>query len=387
MFLKLLGFIVFYLTISPLSCYTSSTIEAMAYMFFVCSLCFYNRKYRLFNEGIYNDIRRTVLLFCIAFVIPAFIHFQTPFVTDVLQWMSILIIISLKNEYRSVILRSAVNLFTIVLVVAIVEYIVGFITGFSRIIYTNNSGEILFTQSFANLYRYGNLQYRFSALTSEPGELGATCGFILAFLPFNRKYIYHLIACIVGGILSLSLAFYLYMAFILLYKTVTGFVKIKYTLIISVILLSASMLFYEEIQAAIFLRLAETEQVDNRSSEQVNKFVLNIFDTTDAIYGVGNRTAYVMQEDSGEGNAGFKWKLFQYGIVGCGSYFIAMLLLYKRHRNRNVSYLFGIIFFLMYFYSVGMWGVPLYMLLLFTTLSNDSNGQRNLGYENYNLHA
>lgn len=374
---KLWGGLVFYMTLSPLCFYTSSTMEVAAYVLFIASL--WLNKYNIFRSDSSRDVIKTIILFVIAFVVPALIHVQTPFVTDVLQWISIILIVCMRNEYREMVLKYALTLFSIVLLVSIVEYIIGYVTGYSHIIYKTNSGDIPFTQSFANLYRYGNLQYRFSALASEPGELGATCGFILAFVPMNKKYLLHIIVSLIGGMLSLSLAFYLYAAFILLFQSIKRELSIKYLVVVLSVLLGFFTYFQDEIQSAIFSRVTETEHIDNRSSHQVNHYITHIFESTDGIYGVGNKTAYAMQSGSGEGNAGLKWKLFQYGIVGCGSYFLAMLLLYRKHRNKNVSYLFGIIFFLMYFYSVGMWGVPLYMLLLFTTLSNDNNEQRKLG--------
>lgn len=364
---KLLGFLVFYLTLSPISCYTSSNLEVLAYVLFISLIIFYNKKIGLFRQGIGIDKKRTIALFFIAFFIPAIIHFQTPFVTDILQWIAILVIISLKNEYRDKILNVAVLLFCIVLLFSIVEYLIGFTTGVSYTVMSSASSDVNYTQSFFNIYRYGNLTYRFTALANEPGALGATCGFILAFLPAKKRNLFPLCVCLVGGILSLSLAFYIYLGFILLYKTLSKEINFKYTLLIAVVFACMVTLFYEEIQTAIVLRLTEAERLDNRSSEQVNQFIIHIFDSPNALYGVGNKTAYILQEGSEYGNAGLKWKLYQYGVVGCGCYFLAMFLLYKRHRNRNVSFLFGIIFFVLYFYSVGRWGIPMYMLLLFTT--------------------
>ena len=364
---KLLGFLVFYLTLSPISCYTSSNFEVAAYLLFVFLIVLYSKKYNLHDKGTGREIIRTLFMFFVAFIIPALIFTQAPFVTDVLQWITILIVISLRNECRDKILKITLFLLSYLLLFSLIEYIIGYTTGFSYTLMQSTSHLDVYTQSVFNIYRHNDLTYRFSALTDEPGALGALCGFILAYLPVNKKNLFTLSVCLISGILSLSLAFFVYLSFILLYKTTLGKINYKYIIIIGTLLFVVVAIFRESIQTSIILRLTESERIDNRSSDEVNQFVTHIFDTTDAFYGVGNRKAYSLQEDSVQGNAGLKWKLYQYGIVGCGLYLFAMLLLYNKHRNRTVAYGFGIVFFLMYFYSVGMWGVPLYLLLLFTT--------------------
>lgn len=370
---KILGFLVFYLTISPISCYTSSLLEVIAYMLFIF-LLIYNSAV-LFDCNTKQDRRRTILLFIIAFVFPALIHVQLPFVTDLLQWCVILLVISLKNEHREHILAISIKLVSCLLLCSLFEYIIGYITGKSFTLVSTYSLGGMYTQSIFNIYRCEDLRYRFTALCDEPGALGALCGFIIAYLPMSKKNLYPLVICLVSGILSLSLAFFVYLLFILIYKTFVHELKLVYIIVIGVIIVFMSTIFREEIQTQIFMRVAETERLDNRSSDEVNKFVENIFNSTNALYGVGNKTAYALQVDNEHGNAGFKWKLYQYGIIGCGAYLWAMLLLYRKHRNRNVTFGFGILFFIMYFYTIGMWGVPLYMLLLFTTLSDSGENR------------
>ena len=366
--LDLLGLLAFYLNLSNLSCYSTTDAEVVAYLLFLSLIALNAKWLQLFDKEKAADRTRTVILFLFAFFIPALIHWQFPFATDLLQWMAILMIISLKNDYRVRILNVAVFWFSVVLLCSIVEYVIGYTTNQVYILATSSSqDDIEIVQSVFNIYRYGDLQYRFTALASEPGHLGAICGFILAFLPVNRRNLFPLVVCLIGGMLSLSLGFYIYLTFILLYKTLAKEIRFRYMLLIVFVLSCMVVLFYQEIQHSIMLRMTESERLDNRSSDQVNQFVYNIFSSQDALYGVGNRTAYVLDRNSGQGNAGLKWKLYQYGIIGCGCYLLAMYLLYKRQRNRNVPFLFGIIFYLLYFYSVGAWGVPLFVLLLFTT--------------------
>ena len=372
--LKLIGFLVFYITISPITIYTSNFIETLSYIS-LCILLLSLEKKGIFDSKIKTTREFSIFFFFLAFVIPIFIHGETPFVTDFLQWTSLFLIISIKHEYRVIILKYSLKILYIVTLLSIVEYLIGYITGTVYIIANTQNGETEFSQSFFNLYRYGNLRYRFSSLSSEPGELGALCGFIIAFLPFNKKYIRQILVFSIAGIISLSLAFYIYLFTILFFKTATRKLPIKYFIISIFVIAIGLFLFRDAVTTAIIERVSQKdsiESVDNRTGENVNMFIEHIFDSTDAMYGIGNRTAYKLEENSGHGNAGLKWKIFQYGILGVGFYFIGMWILLRKKRNLNVSMTFTILFFSLYFYSVGAWGIPIYILLLFTTLPNNN---------------
>lgn len=379
----LLGIITAYATISPLTIYSSTTLELFSYALF-CIIAFYLCSKESKN-GIRDKNARLLCFICFlfAFIIPILIHLQMPFTTDILQWVTIFLIVTLTDNNRVTILNTAVTILTIVVLLAIIEYIIGYITGVSvQLATVYNESSVFsrtsyFTHSFFNLYWEGELQHRFQALTSEPGHLGAICGFMVGFLPFNKKYRKNILVFLLAGILSLSLAFYIYLLFIVIYKLIAKQIGFKLLFVLVTIVVATAYIFQEPIQKAIVERILYKDQVDNRTGDTANKFIENLFTSSETFYGVGNRTAYKGEEGSNQGNAGLKWKLYQYGVCGVGFYFLGMYFLYRRFRNRNVSMLFGILFFLLYFYSVANWGIPIFMLLLFTTLPIDNRKRKN----------
>lgn len=367
---KILGFLVFYITLSPITIYSPSLMQCYAYIC-LCLILFSLRQKKIFDPKIRNYIHLSIFLFIFAFLIPSILHMESPFLTDLLQWFSFFFIVGVKHEYRVFILQYALKFLYIVTIFSIIEYLIGYFSGYTFNIAHIDANDRSYTQSFFNLYRYGNLRYRFTSLSNEPGTLGALCGFIIAFLPFKKQYFGKIFVFTIAGILSLSLAFYIYLFTILLFKTVTKQVSIRYFVITIMAIGFIIFLFKDAATSAIVERLSERddiESIDNRTGDQVNKFIYHIFDSPNAIYGVGNRTAYKLEENSGSGNAGLKWKIFQYGIFGVGFYFWGLILLLKKRRNMNVSMTFTLLFFGLYFYSVGSWGLPIFVLLMFTTL-------------------
>ncbi len=369
MLFQILGFLVFYITISPITIYSPSIFQIYAYILFIAIL-FSLKKQSVFDSSIRNIRSYVILCFTGAFILPIFIHGELPFVTDLFQWISLLLIISLKPFYRVEILKIALKWLYIVTLLSIIEYLIGYFTSNVIFIADIYKAETSYSQSFFNLYRAGDIHYRFTSLASEPGELGALCGFVIAFVPFKREYIKYLIVFSIAGIISLSLAFYIYLLFILVFRTILGQLHVKVLLLAIVLLSGAIIMFQDSFEKLILERVTgrSLEEVDNRTGERVNQFMSNLFTSPESLYGVGNRTAYNLEEGSGQGNAGLKWKLFQYGILGVGFYFIGMLILYRRLGNKHVPKTYGILFFLLYFYSVGWWGVPFFILLMFTTL-------------------
>lgn len=366
-----------YMTISPISIYSSSSLELLCYVAFCIiafSLC---RKEKAINIKERNAMKLCFVSFIFAFIVPMLVHLQIPFTTDILQWISIFLIVSLKHEFREKILNVAVSIVSVIVFCAVIEYIISYSTGWSVTLTTLEHGEDTFTHSFFNLYREGNLQHRFQAITAEPGHVGALCGFMVGFIPFDKRYKKEVIIFLIAGLLSLSLAFYIYLIFIVTFKLITR--QIGFKVLVLVLAVSAAMayVFREPIQRTIIERVIYKDKVDNRTGDTVNKFIDNLFTTSETIYGVGNRTAYDIEKDSRQGNAGLKWKLYQYGVCGVGFYFLGMYFLYRRFRNRNVSMLFGVLFYLLYFYSVANWGIPIFMLLLFTTLPINNQKTKN----------
>lgn len=372
-----LGIIVAYMTISPVSIYSSSSLELLSYVAFCIiafSLC---RKEKVINIKDRNAIKLCFICFIFAFIVPIIIHRQMPFTTDVLQWVSIFLIVSLEKQYREKILNVAVSIVSVIVFCAVIEYIISYSTGWSITLTTLEHGEVTFTHSFFNLYMNGDLHNRFRAISNEPGALGALCGFMVGYLPFGKKYKNKIVIFLIAGLLSLSLAFYIYFIFIVIFKLITRQIGFKILIILLTSVAAMAYFFREPIQQAVIERVLYKDNVDNRTGDTANKFMDNLFTTSETFYGVGNRTAYKIEEGSGQGNAGLKWKIFQYGVVGVGFYFLGMYFLYRRFRNENVSLFFGIIFFLLYFYSVGSWGIPIFMLLLFTTLPINNQKTKN----------
>lgn len=367
-----IAFLICYSFISVTTCYSSSNLNLLGIILLFFLLIYTNIKYKIFNKK-YKYIKQiSIILIILAFVPPSIIHLEIPYTTDLVKFAIFPCLVSLKDEIRTHIIIKCFRFFTILLILSLIEYIIGYVSGFSIIIHSELANNILYSNSLFNLYRWNDLQYRFTSLFTEPGNLGALCGFVLAFTPFVKQYRMIIFTCVIAGLLSLSLAFYTYFFIIITYKFFLG--KIRFPVFMGILLVVGIIGYYARdiIQESIILRASDIESVDNRTTEKVNNWVLNIFDQNNALFGHGNRTAYKLALTEGsQGNSGLKWFLYQYGLWTIFIYFLSLFYVYRKQRNKSISFLFGVFYILIYYYVMGGWYVPFYTLLIITTLPSD----------------
>jgi hypothetical protein len=358
-----------YVNVFPQSLVGVYVLEANLALYLMLIICNFN--YNIFSAD-YKWLQiKVVILLLLAFGLSALIHLERPFTTDLLQFISLIFLVRLKDSVRVRILEYAVKIITFFLFGSVIEYIIGYVTDKAFVVGYFDYYGINFVETLFNTYRHLNLRYRFCGLLTEPGTMGLLAAYLIIFVPHTVKYAKTIVISFVAGVISLSLAFYVYMSVVVIYQLIKRQLKFSYFMLIVIVVTFAYMLFYDEINHSIYERVYERdeiEDVDNRTGGEVTEYFKTIYAQPDALYGKGNRTAYALQDASGSGNAGLKWRLYQYGLAGIAFYLMAMFLIYKRQRNRNVSFGVTAIFFLMAFYVGNGYANPLYILLMFTTL-------------------
>lgn len=212
--------------------------------------------------------------------------------------------------------------------------------------------------------------FRLSGIFDEAGVIGTVSALILVAIRFNLKTWYGKII-LIGGILSLSLVFYL-ISFIYLISY-----KIKYVLILPIIIVSIIYLIGDENEFVnkylfdrVTLLVTDTELVDNRTSSCFEAKYKDFLES-DSIY-LGKGSGAV--SDTGCDVSSWKGVVYNHGIVGfiliISIYVFILLYILKTEKNLSKKVLlltilvfalsfyqrpnFDSIYFIILFYSAGI---------------------------------
>ena len=262
----------------------------------------------------------------------------------------------------------------IFLCISIIEYGIFQLTG--RGIIIGNASRVTdykatyFVHLLFNLVRTDIPIPRFQGLSNEPGLLGTLCGLFLFYTRREKKLKIPYFIFLFSGILSFSLAYY-----ILLGIHVLSVIKLNWKVLIATVLvlfISFSML-RERFELLLLNRIAETENIDNRTSESFDKDFKRAYRQNLLWFGVGYKNVDNYISDTEGANAGGKIWIFQYGIVGLVVVVIAYgrLYFYRCGRKLQLYDWFFLFAFWLSFYQRQTIYTP-YTILVFLAVSFES---------------
>lgn len=312
------------------------------------------------NAGVINDNRKEMLVFgfgwTFVFLISILVNFSIPGVSDIFSLLYGILFLSLSRDLQKPIIRKFVRLLAFILLLGIIEYIfyqfvhIGFII--SNVTRTTVVKESYFVHLIFNLVSSTAIIPRFQCLADEPGRLGTLCGFLIFFTWKVKSLRFPFYVILFSGILSFSLAFYVFL-------TVFLFANFRFNIRNIVIMIIASIVLFqllkENIEVLILSRVdvEETEDLDNRTTDTFDHYYNKAYDNGQLWLGVGaNNLPLQIRLGENGGNAGAKNWIFQYGIIGFFIVFIMYNFLYKMRRNNRMlfyDYIFLLIFWLSFY--------------------------------------
>ncbi len=231
-----------------------------------------------------------------------------------------------------------------------IEYVIYQLTGIGLVLgsvtrETVTEREIPFLQLPLNLIDQYNSLSRFSGLAEEPGLIGTLCGFLLFYTDYAGKNRFQFYVMLVSGILTMSLAFFVILAFFLLTRIKT--VKSTIITVIVGVILSAGLFYFfqEEVETFLIERIAENtlESIDNRSSVTFDYYFKKSIKSGQIVFGTGGYIPEdVFSRISGggysKGIAGAKKWIYQYGLFCFVIILIAYYKIYKMRKGAKLNY-------------------------------------------------
>lgn len=314
--------------------------------------------------------RKNILIFLLVNVfvlaIPVVFHGQSPFVNDITGLMFIVFFVVLHAKYRLWIYDKFVNILALIFLAGIIEVLVfrytGFYVSLGEVNRVTSQGDWSAIQGLFNIFPvyFDSGSFRFQSLMDEPGRVGTICSFLLFTTNF-KQYKKQFIIFVIAGIISLSLAFYIFFTLFLLVKLVQS--NTKSIIIGSLMCCLALGLFYGKIETFVIDRIDENEHVDNRTSYQFNQELKTYNNSNEIFFGKGNRT--IEQRNWGGGNAGIKVKYYQFGIVGVTLMLLSFSFLFLNFNGISLASLVVLGVFMLSFYQRADWNFTPNTIILF----------------------
>lgn len=201
--------------------------------------------------------------------------------------------------------------------------------------------------------------FRFCGLYEEPGNIGTTAILLLGIEKFNLAK-WKNIAILIGGLLSLSLFFYLVFFIYLIIYTFLHRVKIRYRILA---LLFVGSIFYigsieNSVVSTVIMSRLEYDEDDlivgnNRSSKDLNIYYESIR-WKEPIFYLGSSFANAnkknLSADFG-GSAGYKTAIIKYGIIGLFLYLLFFFFYAKKVILKKFDFNIFMLSFLLVLYQ------------------------------------
>lgn len=212
---------------------------------------------------------------------------------------------------------------------------------------------------------------RMCAIYDEAGRVGTIAGIMLPVLPFNSskktdKILSFII--IVGGLMSLSVAFYVFLIILVIFKLKELNILTKKRVVkFGVIAVSITAAFYYLISTSEYFRIRIVDRLSITSLVMNNNRISDAFDRIYESFLLSNKIWFGM----GSGNptigtvdaAGYQIVVYTFGLIGFSLLFFWMIHTGITFSERNKPALVLSIFFVMSFYQRG-WVFPFYHILI-----------------------
>ena len=300
-------------------------------------------------------------IICLSIIlIPIIIYGDVPFVAVVSKLCFAIAFVALKPNYKWVIYKIFLRVFTILLLLGIIEYTL-LLAGINftwTVVERSDPYQVLNQGLFILVPTYSVEGFaRFMSLCEEPGSLGTICFFLLTTLEYKSNKREFLIL-LVAGLLSFSLGFYVLITMWTVIRSRTfGFSQIILGVLAVLFMVTYFSGFLEE---RIIERVSVNNivTIDNRTDEESNKKLKEIASDHRLYIGMGNRNYYEWQGKAGSTSAGVKNFIFQYGLLGLLLLIIGFSMLVINVRGLNKFSLTVLIFLWICFYKSNTWNLP-----------------------------
>jgi len=329
----------------------------------------------------YNPYNKSKIFAFLGFLILSLWYFRPcdlemkPIVSGLITALTICSIFLIDKSTIHKILDLIFLIISVIVAFGIIAYLLRFfnVYDFTQIATVRNgSGKdyaVYLFHTYAILDNGLLLDFRFSSIFDEPGYLGTIAAFYLIYQDFNFKKPQNIVLFI-GGLFTLSLAFYIMVFPFLLFN----FIKkdrivdfLIFAIIIVVLVTQFSDLF------DIFLRRQEFSGdgfSDSRGGQSELMYNISILEKQDLIhflFGNGN-DSYLIQNygdnTQGVGNSSIFRLFYQIGILGV-LYLISFIVLNVR---RNIKCIYFVIAFIFSLYQRPQVFEPIFIILLAANL-------------------
>ena len=314
---------------------------------FLCPKTIYDKRYseyaKIFSIGIF-------LYIIINIIVSDSFQVENRFLKIPFGFVFIYIFLKLKDQYKEIVFSRFLTIYTIILLLSIIEFLViiyfhgGVLLG--TVSKTTQENSVFYHYIF-NIIKAGG--FRFQSLCDEPGDIGTLNGLLIFLIGDIKKYQKQFIVILLGGLLSLSFAFYV----LLLIFGVYTLSKLRLKFVLFAIF--GGILFYSlmatEINQFIIERYTE-ELYDNRTGSGLEAHFDSFVNSSDIWFGKGFHAELYLRQSygGGGGSAGFKKELYETGVIGLFILFITFSYPYIKLRKINYStMLFFFVFWLSYY--------------------------------------
>ncbi len=271
-------------------------------------------------------------------------------------WVSLLfgvLFLCLNENTQEKVLRAYVWTLSIFLCFSFFEYSIYQLTGQGIVVgnayRSTGYKDTYFVQLLFNLVRTDLIIPRFQALANEPGLLGTLCGLLLYYTRRERKLRIPYYIFLLSGIISFSLAFYVILAIHFLFVVR---LNLKGILAIVLIISASFYMLRDQFEVLLIERVVESEDIDNRTSEDFDDAFEKAYRQGILWLGVGYQNVEGLVSESDGGNAGGKLWILQYGIIGVIIVFIGYGILYYHRCGRKLKlydWIYLIVFWLSFY--------------------------------------
>jgi len=341
----LAGFLV-YTIIANFSVYfLGSVINAIL----ILILCFYGLHIRTLDI---QENKKEVCLFIFGWSFVLFVSIVFNGCLPSLQLFSHLILCSfllcLNTEYQESVFKKMIWILTILLIFSATEYLIYIITGkcivIAEVTRVTSVKEGDFHHFLFNLVSVNDIMSRFKGLCPEAGNMGTLCAFMLFATWKIKSTKIPFFVCLVCGLISLSLAYYIFL-FVFLITNIKPNPK---NLIIGLVVFSAFLLifkdFFEDRLVERLMSVDSIEELDNRTTDTFERYFKRAFYEGELWLGVGAHniphqvTDQPLYGGREGGNSGVKKFIYEYGIIGFVLLFYIYNIIYYRKCKKMLLY-------------------------------------------------
>lgn len=304
--------------------------------------------------------------FLVAYFFSSIVNNYFVEITPFLMLIFAFFFISSKDEIKIKSFDLFFRFLCLLLMLSLIEFIIFELTGkmivLAQVEHPGALITVYFDHGFFNLVRHHDDIIRFQSLANEPGLIGTLCGLLLFVVGDIKQYRNGYYILWISGILTFSLAFYVFAA-IRLITSVSN--NKKQVFAILAVLAVLFVVFGSYIQELVINRIMSEGHGDNRSDEMLNlAFAQAVSDGT-IIFGKGYRS-YVSFIESGVAGA-IVW-IYQFGVIALILLFCVYNSIFKRKINKLVvprsTYLLFLLVFWLSFYQRQTVDTP-YTLMVF----------------------